>query len=220
MTHALHRLLFLALPLTILGANLRAGIEFEKRELVLKPLAGERKLSARFKFKNTGDAPISIVRVDSGCGCTLPERPRNPIAPGAEGYVPVAYNAGDRQGPQQQMVTVETSDGVVHDLTLVIELPVRISFEPRLVLFRKGSKATMPAKITYSDALPVQLVDVTPLTPAFEIAETPALEGNVLNLSLRYVGDPATESRGMLRIRTKDTSGKTNADLLYLRHTP
>ena len=199
---------------------LHAGLEFEAKELTLKPATGERKVNAQFKFKNTGDTPISILRVESGCGCTLPERPRDPVAPGAEGAVPVVYNGGDRQGRQQQAITVESSDGVTHELSLVVELPVRITFEPRLMWFRKGSPAPLAAKITYSDALPVELVDVVALTPAFEVAETPALDGNVLKLSIRYVGEPTAESRGMLRIRTKDAAGKTNADLLYLRHTP
>lgn len=200
--------------------GLKAGLQFESTELSLKPATGERKLSTQFKFKNTGDTAVSILRVDSGCGCTLPERPRDPIAPGAEGAVPVIYNGGDRQGRQQQAITVETSDGVVHELSLVVELPVRITFEPRLMLFRGAALSPLSAKVIYSDALPVELVDVTVLTPAFEVAETPALDGDVLKLSLRYVGDPAAESRGMVRIRTKDAAGKTNADLLYLRHTP
>lgn len=198
----------------------RAGLEFEKTELITTPAAGERKLSAEFKFKNTGNTSVSIVRVDSGCGCTLPARPRDPIAPGAEGTVPVAYNGGDRQGRQQQAITVETSEGITHVLSLVVELPVRITFEPRLLLFKGNSTAPLSSTVTFSDALPVQLVDVTVLTPAFEVAETPGLVENVLKLSIRYVGDPSAESRGMLRVRTKDATGKTNADLLYLRHTP
>lgn len=213
---------FFVFSLGLLGSALalRAGLTFEQIELTVKPPAGERKLTAQFKFKNTGDTPVTIVRVDSGCGCTLPSHPREPIAPGAEGAVPVAYNGGDRQGRQQQTITVETADGVTQELRLVVELPTRISFEPRLLLFRGQATAPLPASVTFSDALPVELLDVVVLTPAFELAEPPALVENVLKLSIRYVGEPAVESRGALRIRTKDAAGKTNADLLYLRHTP
>ena len=36
-----------------------------------------------FVFKNTGDAPLIITNASGSCGCTVPQWPREPIAPGA-----------------------------------------------------------------------------------------------------------------------------------------
>jgi hypothetical protein len=45
-----------------------------------------------FTFTNTGDAPLVITGVKSSCGCTIPEKPKQPIQPGAEGVIKVKYD--------------------------------------------------------------------------------------------------------------------------------
>ncbi len=45
-----------------------------------------------FEFTNTGDAPLIIKDVKSTCGCTVPTKPKEPIAPGKTGEIEVKYN--------------------------------------------------------------------------------------------------------------------------------
>ena len=59
-----------------------------------------------FKFKNTGDAPLVISRVNASCGCTTPEWTKEPIAVGKSGSVTVTYNPQNRPGPFQKSITV------------------------------------------------------------------------------------------------------------------
>ena len=40
------------------------------------------KVSHTFEVSNTGDMPLVITRVIASCGCTTPEWPKEPIAPG------------------------------------------------------------------------------------------------------------------------------------------
>ncbi|KKS67408.1 MAG: hypothetical protein UV36_C0008G0016 [Parcubacteria group bacterium GW2011_GWC2_42_6] len=40
-----------------------------------------------FKFKNTGDAPLVINRVQASCGCTTPTWTKEPILPGKTGEI-------------------------------------------------------------------------------------------------------------------------------------
>src|SRR5688500_16250965 len=40
------------------------------------------KVSYSFKFKNTGGSDLVISSAQGSCGCTVPNYPRNPIAPG------------------------------------------------------------------------------------------------------------------------------------------
>ena len=42
-----------------------------------------------FEFKNTGDAPLVILNVQSTCGCTIPTKPKEPIMPGKIGKIDV-----------------------------------------------------------------------------------------------------------------------------------
>lgn len=62
-----------------------------------------------FKFKNVGDAPLIITNAQGSCGCTVPEWPREPIAPGEEGMIHVEFNSQGRQGNQQKQVTLNAN---------------------------------------------------------------------------------------------------------------
>ena len=58
-----------------------------------------------FEFTNTGDQPLVISDVKSSCGCTVPEKPTAPIAPGAVGTIKVKYDT-NRVGPIRKTITV------------------------------------------------------------------------------------------------------------------
>lgn len=59
-----------------------------------------------FTFKNTGKIPLIISDARSTCGCTVPNWPRHPIQPGAEGQIEVRFNTSKKDGPQNKKVTV------------------------------------------------------------------------------------------------------------------
>ena len=58
-----------------------------------------------FEFTNTGDAELVVTNVKSSCGCTVPKKPEDPIAPGASGSIEVKYDT-NRVGPIRKTVTV------------------------------------------------------------------------------------------------------------------
>jgi hypothetical protein len=58
-----------------------------------------------FRFTNTGDGPLIISSVQASCGCTVADYSKDPIAPGAEGYVKATYNAA-RPGVFSKTITV------------------------------------------------------------------------------------------------------------------
>ena len=46
-----------------------------------------------FELKNTGNRPLTISKVDTGCGCAVASFPTDPIEPGASFTVNVTYDA-------------------------------------------------------------------------------------------------------------------------------
>ena len=66
----------------------------------------DRKVSATFVVKNTGDAPLAITRVIASCGCTTPEWTKEPIAPGASGNIKITYDPKGRPGPFSKTISV------------------------------------------------------------------------------------------------------------------
>ena len=54
-------------------------------------MEGER-VSHAFTFTNTGKNALVISKAIGSCGCTVPEWPKEPIAPGAKGKIDVVFN--------------------------------------------------------------------------------------------------------------------------------
>jgi hypothetical protein len=63
-----------------------------------------------YKFTNTGDEPLIIKNAKASCGCTVPQWPRNPIAPGETGELQVKFDTKGRGKaggkPQSKRVTI------------------------------------------------------------------------------------------------------------------
>ena len=49
-----------------------------------------------YRFKNTGDKPLIIAGVSASCGCTVPEKPEKPIAPGQEEVIKAKFDSKGR----------------------------------------------------------------------------------------------------------------------------
>lgn len=56
------------------------------------------KVEYNFKFKNTGKNPLIIASARASCGCTVPEKPDAPIAPGETGFLKVVFDSKNRVG--------------------------------------------------------------------------------------------------------------------------
>lgn len=61
-----------------------------------------------FKFTNTGTEPLIISKAKGSCGCTVPEWPKEPIAPGTDGVIKVKYDV-KRVGPFTKFVTITSN---------------------------------------------------------------------------------------------------------------
>ena len=64
--------------------------------------------TCEFVFKNTGKADLLLTNCRSSCGCTVPEWPKDPIAPGKKASIKVKYNT-QRIGAINKSITVESN---------------------------------------------------------------------------------------------------------------
>jgi hypothetical protein len=46
-----------------------------------------------FEIKNISNQPVVVESTTASCGCTMPEKPEQPIMPGETGKIKVQYNA-------------------------------------------------------------------------------------------------------------------------------
>ncbi len=76
-----------------------------------------------FRFKNTGSKNLVIQKVTAQCGCTIPEKPEQPFAPGEEGVIKAAYNgSGHGETRKEVYVTANTNPSANHTLTFRAQL--------------------------------------------------------------------------------------------------
>lgn len=64
------------------------------------------KIEIIYRFKNTGEKPLIIKDVRPSCGCTVAEKPIEPIAPGKEGSIKALFDSQNRPGPTHKTITV------------------------------------------------------------------------------------------------------------------
>lgn len=88
-----------------LAAQAQAKIEFKSETIDYGQISKGSDGLRVFEFTNTGDQPLVISDVKSSCGCTVPEKPKDPIAPGKTGEIKVKYDT-KRVGPIRKTVTV------------------------------------------------------------------------------------------------------------------
>ncbi|MBF6640672.1 DUF1573 domain-containing protein [Flavobacterium sp. J49] len=94
-----------------------------------------------FEFTNTGTAPLIITNVQSSCGCTVPSKPTEPIAPGKTGKIEVKYNMNP--GPIRKTITVETNAVNAEDGRVVLKIKGEVIVKPVENLLEKKTKSPM-----------------------------------------------------------------------------
>lgn len=80
------------------SANLTTIQWLDSQELDLGKITEGEKLSVAFRFKNTGTKPLVISKAWASCGCTVPETPKEPFAPGQEGVIKAIFDSEGKGG--------------------------------------------------------------------------------------------------------------------------
>ena len=91
-----------------------------------------------FELKNVSDKPIVVENAHSSCGCTVPEIPKEAIAPGATAKLKVVYNAAN-VGPISKEIFVKFAG-------IEIQKVLRISGEVVGEQISQAQPANLPSK--------------------------------------------------------------------------
>lgn len=94
-----------------------------------------------FEFTNTGNEPLIITNVQSTCGCTVPTRPTEPIAPGKTGKIDVKYNMNP--GPIRKTITVESNASNTEGGRVALKIKGEVVVKPEVNLLEKKKTSPM-----------------------------------------------------------------------------
>ena len=67
------------------------------------------KVEYKYRFRNTGSKPLIIASAVASCGCTVPEKPEEPVKPGEVGSLKVVFNSKGRVGEVHKTITVTSN---------------------------------------------------------------------------------------------------------------
>lgn len=86
-----------------------ASITFQKNNFDFGKIPEGQKVTHEFEFVNNGSEPLIISNATASCGCTIPEYPKEPIAPGKTGVIKVVFDSSGRPGMQNKIVSVTSN---------------------------------------------------------------------------------------------------------------
>lgn len=83
-----------------------ARIDFDSKRFDFGEVQEGDIVEHTFTFVNTGRTPLLISDARSTCGCTVPDWPEEPIAPGEQGSIRVRFNTENKIRQQNKPVTI------------------------------------------------------------------------------------------------------------------
>src|SRR6476661_2156127 len=78
-----------------------------------------------WRLKNVGNKPLVIAQVTPGCGCTVADKPEEPIMPGGESVIRAKFNStGQHTGENRKYlsVTANTKNTTSYQLQFRVEV--------------------------------------------------------------------------------------------------
>jgi hypothetical protein len=81
-------------------------------------------LELSWRLKNTGDRPLIVSRVTTSCGCTVADKPKEPITSNEEGKIDVTFNTEGRLGLQQKDIYVlaNSKPNIIQTLSFAVNV--------------------------------------------------------------------------------------------------
>jgi len=99
------------------------SIQFKDSVIHAGKIEEGKLLDVEFEFTNTGTEMLIIKSVSASCGCTIPEKPEEPIAPGQTGKIKATFDSKGRAGLNQKAITVvANTKETVHTLIFDVEV--------------------------------------------------------------------------------------------------
>ncbi len=179
------RILMALLP-ALFGGMLHAGLVIDQDPLELFPKPEDEVVEGDFTFTNKSDKPIRVTRLESSCTCLEATLDKQVYEPGEKGKGHAKFKVSSFSGKHEKVLHIYTDDPAAPDtvLTTVIDIPVIVSVEPKLVQWIIGDKPEpkeFTVVMTGKDPIHVTQVESTRQTVTATFKEiTPGKEYRII----------------------------------------
>ncbi len=114
----------------------RTTVDFQKTTFDLGDMVQGDKKGGTFQFTNTGTEPLIISSAKGSCGCTVPNWPKEPIAPGESGEISFEFNSKGKKNKQTKTITIQANTD---------PNPIRLTVKGNVIV-PEGADEAKPAK--------------------------------------------------------------------------
>lgn len=149
-----------------------AQLKWDQPQQVFTPNPGEKTVTARYRFTNTGASPVSIIDVRPSCGCTTATLAKKDYAPGESGEIEAKVNFAGHVGHQEKWIYVTTnvagSEPVL--LSLAVDIPPEVTIQPEFVMWRVGDPLEPKTmRVVIPEGIPTKLVAAQADNPTMQV---------------------------------------------------
>jgi hypothetical protein len=158
--------------LWLIAGSAFGQLTWETTEQSFNSKQQDKEVVAKYKFTNTGSAPIKIQNVRTSCGCTTAALSKTDYAPGESGEIEAKFTFSGRTGKQEKAISVDTTanPNVPTILKLHVYIQETVKIEPEVVLWRVGEQPDPKAiHIAIADDASAKIISVTSDNPALKV---------------------------------------------------
>lgn len=197
--------LALALLVGGVGAVRLCALEWVSERFVGATRPLQSTLDVAFGFKNTSDRPVSIRAVQTNCDCLAAGPNKLTYAPGEAGVITARFTVGDRYGPYERVITVQTDDGAEPKRLIVqVEVPEPATTSPTILMWSIGSAADEKTiELRTAAGVHLDFAEVFPSTPDFRVRLETVTAGQHFRL---HVAPVRTSAPANAALRAKGTT--------------
>ncbi|MGB5157764.1 OS_HP2 family (seleno)protein [Desulfobacterium sp. N47] len=177
----------------------KAGFQFD-------PVIEGTVITHEFIIKNTGNAPLSIEKVKTGCGCTTADYTKQ-IPPGAKGKISIKGNTTGFAGRKfLKAIAVYTNDPKNRQLNLYFkgEVEAFALIEPKNIILKGNSGSIIQSQVTITPLKKYSFNIVSSYTDNLEKKITFTLEkkADKYLLTAKNQIEKAETYHGSIRLKT------------------
>jgi hypothetical protein len=136
-----------------------------------------------FRIENAGPGILTIVGVQTSCGCTVAKPTLKQVQPGEASEISAVFDTSADRGPAQRIITVSTDDPNQKQVALTIKGDVRVKVDanPALVVFDNVKHGVEVSKqVLVTDTLGDKNFKITSVThsdPNLKVLQLPRTDG-------------------------------------------
>jgi hypothetical protein len=164
-----------------------------------------KKYTCEFNFSNVGKGTLKITKIQTTCGCTVPQLKKKTYAPGESGTVNVTFRTPTREGKTTKRLYILSNDKKKPKvgLTLKATVELKIDFKPKSLDFslKAENAGIKPITITSKDGQPFAIKSITSTSDVITADFDPKVEATEFVLEPKVdIGKLKKNLKGNVRI--------------------